>query len=101
MRACGRSEAKRDRRPAMNRLEKLLRLIALVLRRQETLPPARPGEALRQLEKAATDVALRLPERSQAIAFRNIPIHGYDSIDDGIVWRTIHEKGRRTHRCRP
>lgn len=49
------------------------------------------GEALRQLEKAAPDVALRLPERSQAIAFRNILIHGYDSIDDGIVWHTVHE----------
>jgi uncharacterized protein with HEPN domain len=49
------------------------------------------GEALRQLEKAAPDVALRLPERSQAIAFRNNLDHGYDSIDDRIVWRTIHE----------
>ena len=49
------------------------------------------GEALRQLEKAAPYVALRLPERSQAIALRNILIHGYDSIDDGIVCRTIHE----------
>ena len=49
------------------------------------------GEALRQLEKAAPDVAEKLPERSQAIAFRNILIHGYDSIDDGIVWRAIHE----------
>lgn len=36
-------------------------------------------------------MALRLPERSQAIALRNILIHGYDSIDNGIVWRTIHE----------
>ena len=34
------------------------------------------GEALRRLEKTAPDVALRLPERSQAIAFRNILIHG-------------------------
>jgi len=49
------------------------------------------GEALRRLEKAAPDVALRLPERSQAIAFRNILIHGYHSIDDGIIWRTVHE----------
>jgi uncharacterized protein with HEPN domain len=49
------------------------------------------GEALRQLEKAAPDLAAKLPERSQAIAFRNILIHGYDSIDDAIVWRTIHE----------
>ena len=36
-------------------------------------------------------MALRLPERSQAIAFRNILIHGYDLIDDGIVWRAIHD----------
>ncbi|HZZ62140.1 MAG TPA: HepT-like ribonuclease domain-containing protein [Roseiarcus sp.] len=49
------------------------------------------GEALRQLEKAAPDLALRLPERTKAIAFRNILIHGYNSIDDAIVWRTIHE----------
>ena len=49
------------------------------------------GEALRKLEKAAPDLAERLPERSQAIAFRNILIHGYDSIDHFIVWRTIHE----------
>jgi uncharacterized protein with HEPN domain len=49
------------------------------------------GEALRRFEKTAPDLALRLPEQSQAIAFRNILIHGYDSIDDGIIWRTIHE----------
>jgi uncharacterized protein YutE (UPF0331/DUF86 family) len=46
---------------------------------------------LRQLEKAAQDVARTLHERSQAIAFCNVLIHGYDSIDDGIVFRTIHE----------
>jgi hypothetical protein len=46
---------------------------------------------LRQLEKAAPDVALTLHARSQAIAFRNVLIHSYDSIDDRIVWRTIHE----------
>ena len=34
------------------------------------------GEALRRLEKTAPDAAPRLPERSQAIAFRNILIHG-------------------------
>jgi uncharacterized protein with HEPN domain len=49
------------------------------------------GEALRRLEKAAPDLALRLPERSKAIPFRNILIHGCDSIDHAIVWRTIHE----------
>lgn len=49
------------------------------------------GEALRRLEKAAPDLALRLPERSKAITFRNILIHGYDLIDHRIVWSVIHE----------
>ena len=46
------------------------------------------GEALRRLEKTAPELALRLPERSKAIAFSNILIHGYDSIDHSIVWLT-------------
>ena len=49
------------------------------------------GEALRQLERAAPDVASQLPELSQAIAFRNILIHGYTAIDDRTVWRTVQE----------
>jgi uncharacterized protein with HEPN domain len=49
------------------------------------------GEALRQLEKAAPDLARKIPELPQAIAFRNILIHGYTSIDDRTVWRTIQE----------
>src|ERR1700677_4687407 len=43
-RACGRNQAQRDRRPAMNRLEKLMRLVALVLGGKETLPAALPGD---------------------------------------------------------
>jgi uncharacterized protein with HEPN domain len=49
------------------------------------------GEALRQLEKTAPDLARELPELQQAIAFRNILIHGYTAIDDRTVWRTIKE----------
>ena len=49
------------------------------------------GEALRQLQKAAPDLAAELPELPQAIAFRNILIHGYTTIDDRTVWRTIQE----------
>ena len=49
------------------------------------------GEALRQLERTAPDVASELPELSQAIAFRNILIHGYTAIDDRTVWRTVQE----------
>jgi uncharacterized protein with HEPN domain len=49
------------------------------------------GEALRQLEKAAPDLARQLPEQRQVVAFRNILIHGYAAIDDRMVWRAIHE----------
>ena len=49
------------------------------------------GEALRQLEKTAPDLARELPELSQAIAFRNILIHGYATIDDRTVWRAVQE----------
>jgi uncharacterized protein with HEPN domain len=47
------------------------------------------GEALRQLEKTAPDLARELPELQQAIPFQNILIHGYT--DDRTVWRTIKE----------
>lgn len=49
------------------------------------------GEALRQLERIAPHLARELPELSQAIAFRNILIHGYTTIDDRTVWRTVQE----------
>jgi uncharacterized protein with HEPN domain len=49
------------------------------------------GEALRQLQKAAPDLASEFPELPQAIAFRNILIHGYTTVDDRTVWRTIQE----------
>lgn len=49
------------------------------------------GEPLRQLDRTAPDLAKELPELAQAIAFRNILIHGYTAIDDRTVWRTIHE----------
>lgn len=49
------------------------------------------GEALRQLQKVAPDLAREIPELNQAIALRNILIHGYTTIDDRTVWRTVHE----------
>jgi uncharacterized protein with HEPN domain len=49
------------------------------------------GEALRQLKKRAPELANLIPELGSAVAFRNILIHGYDVIDDRIVWRTIDE----------
>jgi uncharacterized protein with HEPN domain len=48
------------------------------------------GEALAGLRRSFPEVAALIPELAQAIAFRNALIHGYASIDDGMVWQIIH-----------
>lgn len=49
------------------------------------------GEALKQLSKIAPDIASKIPDCGQIIAFRNILIHGYAVLDKAIVWKIIHE----------
>jgi len=49
------------------------------------------GEALNQLSKAAPELAAKVPDHKQIIAFRNILIHGYASLDQVIVWRVIQD----------
>ena len=48
------------------------------------------GEALNQLSRLEPDLARRIPELPQVVAFRNILIHGYAVVDDATVWRAIH-----------
>ena len=45
------------------------------------------GEALNQLARLAPDAAEIIPQLARIIAFRNLLIHGYASIDDRRVWR--------------
>ncbi|HAK63428.1 MAG TPA: hypothetical protein DCO82_09345 [Alphaproteobacteria bacterium] len=45
------------------------------------------GEALNKLAKEAPDLARRIPEYAEVIAFRNQLIHGYAAIDHERVWR--------------
>ena len=47
------------------------------------------GEALNQLSKVDPNLASRIPEFSQIIAFRNQLIHGYAKIKASTVWATI------------
>ena len=49
------------------------------------------GEALNQLCKIEPQWGDRIPEVPQIIAFRNMLIHGYVSVNDLTVWRTIDE----------
>jgi len=47
------------------------------------------GEALNRLTKAEPDLANRISYCKRIISFRNILIHGYDIVEDSIVWDVI------------
>lgn len=49
------------------------------------------GEALNQLYRRDPENAVRIRGYQQAIAFRNVLIHGYADVDDEIVWRVVHD----------
>jgi len=49
------------------------------------------GEALNQLARLDPELALRIPETAQIVAFRNLLIHGYAVVDHGRVWRVARE----------
>lgn len=50
------------------------------------------GEAIRRLETLNPNLAARISEHRRIIAFRNIIAHGYDGLDDDIVWQVVVEK---------
>ena len=47
------------------------------------------GEALNRIARDDPAVLERVRDHRDIISFRNILVHGYDSIDDRIVWDTI------------
>jgi uncharacterized protein with HEPN domain len=47
------------------------------------------GEALNRLQKADPVLASQIPDQRQIISFRNILIHGYDNVDEEIVWKIV------------
>jgi uncharacterized protein with HEPN domain len=50
------------------------------------------GEALKRLRDSHLDVFDTLPEAKLAIEFRNFLAHGYDRIDELLVWDTLTKK---------
>jgi uncharacterized protein with HEPN domain len=50
------------------------------------------GEALNRAEVSAPELTERLPEMRRIIGMRNRIIHGYDGVDDEIVWDTVQHK---------
>jgi uncharacterized protein with HEPN domain len=47
------------------------------------------GEALRRLERTDPELAKRIANRAQIVAFRNVLVHDYDRISDEVVWDTV------------
>ena len=47
------------------------------------------GEALNQLSRTDPATAATIPDVARIVAFRNMLIHGYASIDNRIVWGVV------------
>lgn len=50
------------------------------------------GEALNALSKIAPEIAEAIPELGRIVAFRNVLIHGYATVDDRLVWGVVEGK---------
>ena len=50
------------------------------------------GEALNRLAKKDPQTAGQIREYRKIIAFRNVLIHGYDSVEDAVVWGVLESK---------
>ncbi|WP_410656461.1 DUF86 domain-containing protein [Amycolatopsis sp. lyj-112] len=50
------------------------------------------GEALNQLSKVDGELAAQIPDLGRIVAFRNILIHGYATVDDALVWQVLTER---------
>ncbi len=50
------------------------------------------GEALRKLAELSPDMAAKIPEYRRIIAFRNVLVHGYASVDHWLVWGMVEHK---------
>jgi uncharacterized protein with HEPN domain len=50
------------------------------------------GEALNALSKIAPEIAAEIPELGRIVAFRNVLIHGYATVDDRLVWGVVEGK---------
>jgi uncharacterized protein with HEPN domain len=53
------------------------------------------GEALNKLHHADPSLAAEIADLPRIVAFRNVLIHGYATIDDRLVWEIATERAER------
>ena len=53
------------------------------------------GEALGHVRRLDGDTATQIPELDRIVAFRNILIHSYATVDDRLVWGVVEGKLER------
>jgi uncharacterized protein with HEPN domain len=49
------------------------------------------GEALKRIHRDEPAILQRIRDHRDIISFRNILVHGYDAVDDQIVWDIIED----------
>jgi uncharacterized protein with HEPN domain len=47
------------------------------------------GEALNRIKYTDNELLAKISEHQRIIGFRNILIHGYDIVDEAIVWQAV------------
>lgn len=47
------------------------------------------GEAIGRISRYDAETASRISEHRRIVAFRNRLVHGYDLLDDSLVWDTV------------
>jgi uncharacterized protein with HEPN domain len=47
------------------------------------------GEALVRLRRIAPDIAERIPDIAEIVAFRNVLVHNYDNISNDELWKIV------------
>ncbi|MEU7479469.1 HepT-like ribonuclease domain-containing protein [Lentzea sp. NPDC042327] len=50
---------------------------------------------MNNLSKVDPKLAALVPDLARIVAFRNILIHGYATVDDALVWQVLTEKRPR------
>jgi len=50
------------------------------------------GEALKRIDRLDPPTAARISELRRIVDFRNRIIHGYDTVDDAVVWGIVEKR---------